>query len=33
MSFGNADLFPLTAGVTPGGHLSIGGLDTVDLAA
>lgn len=33
MSFGNADLFPVTAGVTPGGHLSIGGLDTVDLAA
>ncbi len=33
MSFANADLFPVTAGVTPGGHLSIGGLDTVDLAA
>ena len=33
MSFGNADLFPVTAGVSPGGHLSIGGLDTVDLAA
>ena len=33
MSFVNADLFPFTAGTTPGGHLSIGGLDTVDLAA
>ena len=33
MSFANADLFPFTAGVTSGGHLSIGGLDTVDLAA
>ena len=33
MSFANADLFPVTAGVTPGGHLSIGGLDTFDLAA
>ena len=33
MSFVNADLFPFTAGTTPGGHLSIGGMDTVDLAA
>ena len=33
MTFTNADLFPITSGITPGGHLSIGGLDAVDLAA
>ena len=33
MSFDNIELFPTTAGVTADGHLSIGGLDTVDLAA
>ncbi len=33
MTFSNAELFPITAGVTAGGHLSIGGIDAVELAS
>lgn len=33
MSFGNVDVFPVTAGINGVGHLTLGGCDTVNLAA